>query len=362
MSNLIAMPNFSYYFGEISLSKIITLVVVFIVGIVLFKARDKFIDLVTKPIQKDFVERELEATKRMFSILLGCIIVFVTCYLAIFTINKGILYSIFGTLMFTLSKSFGNIVVLLIIGTLLYGFRSKIVAKCLSFLNKASESKKETLQQVFTRLLGIFIIAIIIMQILIILGMDTATIVTVTGALSVAFGLAAKDFVNDFISGAIFIIEDQFHLGDVIEINGITGQVVEINLRTLVLRAVDGHLHVIPNGTVSVLTNLTRTFSRAAVTVGVAYEENIDRVIEVLKDEMILFEKDNEKEVIGLPTVLGVDELGASSVDIKVVCDCVPGQQWTLQREMLRRIKNRFDAEGICIPYPQRVVTINRED
>jgi small-conductance mechanosensitive channel len=155
-------------------------------------------------------------------------------------------------------------------------------------------------------------------------------------------------------------MENHYDVGDVIEVAGVTGKVESVNLRTTNLRQLDGRCHVVPNGEVRVSTNLTKLFSRYMFTVPVAYEEDVDRVIPVLEqvaDEMR--EEDAYREVIlGPLQVLGVDDYGESSVDLKVYIETMPGEQWSVGRELRRRMKRTLDEEGIEIPYPHRQILV----
>ncbi len=249
--------------------------------------------------------------------------------------------------------------VIFLIAFIAFKLRNRIVKKLLQ-PTKFSEAKKLTLEQVFTKVLGIVILGTCVIQILLMTGVEPTTLTAVLGTLTVAFGLAAKDLVQDFLTGAILIFEDAFHVGDVITVNDYTGTVVEINMRTLELRGYDGILHTIPNGTISTLSNHTHDYSCAVVTVGVAYEDDVDKVLEVLNDEMSKA-FDLHDSALEIPNVQGITELADSSVNIRIVTKCLPGSQWALERELRRLIKNRFDKENISIPFPQRVVTINKE-
>jgi len=176
--------------------------------------------------------------------------------------------------------------------------------------------------------------------------------------LAVSFG--AQSLVKDVISGFFILMENQFAVDDIVTVNGIGGRVERMTLRVVMLRDLNGILHIIPNGSIQVVSNRTRGFSRAVLDIGVAYHENVDRVIEVLKDIHRTFWSDSKwRPVLGEePTVLGVDELAENSVNIRVSATTQPGKQFEVGRELRRRIKNRFDQEGITIPFPQRTLHV----
>ena len=162
------------------------------------------------------------------------------------------------------------------------------------------------------------------------------------------------------IAGFFILMENQFAVGDVIEAAGKSGTVERMTLRVAVLRDVRGVLHVIPNGQIATVSNLTRSWSRAVVEVGVGYATDVDRAIDVFKDELSRFRAEPAwtSRFAGDSEVLGVEDLGEHSVVIRSLLRTVPGAQWEVAREFRRRIKNRLDAEGIEMPYPQRTVHV----
>jgi small conductance mechanosensitive channel len=164
--------------------------------------------------------------------------------------------------------------------------------------------------------------------------------------------------VKDVISGFFILFENQFAVGDMVAINDVNGKVERMTLRVVMLRDLSGVLHIIPNGSINIVSNRTRGFSRTVVDVGVAYEEQIDNVITVLRDVGRVLWEDAEwqSQLVEQPKVLGVDALADSSVNVRVVATTHPGRQFDVGRELRRRIKNRFDQEGITIPFPQRTL------
>lgn len=174
--------------------------------------------------------------------------------------------------------------------------------------------------------------------------------------LAVSFG--AQSLVKDVITGFFMLMEDQFAVGDVVEVAGLGGVVEEITLRVVKLRDLEGNLHIIPNGEIKAVTNRTRGWSRAVVDIGVAYDSNVDQVLEVVADEARhLADEDRWAALLdGKPEVSGVESLGDNAVVVRALLRTSPGQQWAVAREFRRRIKIRMDAEGIDIPFPQRTV------
>ena len=180
------------------------------------------------------------------------------------------------------------------------------------------------------------------------------------GVLGLAISFGAQSLVKDFFAGFFILLEDQFSVGDSVDIEGRSGVVERMTLRMTQIRSLDGTLHSIPNGAITVVSNRTRGWSRAVVEVGVAYGTDVDRAMEVLRDEIAAFARDEEWAPMldGPPEVWGVEALGDSAVTIRTVSRTTPGQQWAVARELRRRIKNRLDREGIEIPFPQRQVHV----
>ncbi len=178
------------------------------------------------------------------------------------------------------------------------------------------------------------------------------------GVVGLAISFGAQSLVKDIITGFFILLENQFQVDDIVEINGTGGRVEQMTMRVVMLRDLKGVLHVIPNGNITMVSNRTRGFSRAVVDVSVAYKENVDHVMEILRDvEHEMWEDEAWRPLmVEEPAVLGVDELADSAVLIRIVAPTRPGRQFEVARELRRRIKNRFDKEGIEIPFPQRTI------
>ena len=174
--------------------------------------------------------------------------------------------------------------------------------------------------------------------------------------LAVAFG--AQNLVRDYFYGFVILLENQYKLNDVVRIGDKSGQVEKITLRMTVLRDIEGCVHFIPNGEITSVTNMTHGWSRAFFDVGVAYKEDIDRVIAVIREIGAELRKDSNYRLLILEDLemLGVEALADSAVVIRFFIKTRTLKQWGVKREMLRRIKNRFDQLGIEIPFPHRTV------
>ena len=209
-----------------------------------------------------------------------------------------------------------------------------------------------------TRLLNIIAtVAVISVAVLIVLrelNVDITPILAGAGILGLAVGFGAQNVVRDAISGLFIILEDQIRIGDVAIINGKGGLVENIRLRTVVLRGLDGTVHIIQNGAINELSNMTKGFSQYVIDVGVAYKEDTDRVTEVLKEVGAKLQEDPTyaDKILAPLEILGVDDFADSAVIIKIRIKTAPIHQWTVGRELRRRIKKAFDEQGIEIPFP----------
>ncbi len=174
--------------------------------------------------------------------------------------------------------------------------------------------------------------------------------------LAVAFG--AQNLIRDFFSGFMILLENQYGVNDVVRIGENSGLVERVTLRLTVLRDLEGVVHFIPNGEVTNVRNMTHGWSRAVWSIGVAYKERVDDVMKVLMElaDELRHDPQYGPRIMGDAEMLGVDSLGDSAVVIKFMIKTQPLQQWSIKRELLRRIKNRFDELGIEIPFPQRTV------
>ena len=175
-----------------------------------------------------------------------------------------------------------------------------------------------------------------------------------------AIGLGAQSLVKDIINGFFVLFEDQYGVGDHVTIGEFSGIVESIGIRTTILRDFTGDLHLIPNGSVLEVTNHSRGDIRFIVDVEIAYEENIDEAIEVIKRASALFNKKHQDKLRGEIEVLGVLSLNASGVTIRVIGRAEPLSQWEMERELRKDIKVALDEAGIEIPYPKTAI-INKK-
>lgn len=189
---------------------------------------------------------------------------------------------------------------------------------------------------------------------------NIAPILAGAGILGLAISFGAQSLVRDIISGFFILLENQFAVGDVIEAAGKSGVVERITMRVVVLRDLEGTMHVIPNGEMKVVSNKTRGWARAVVDVAIPYTEDVDRIIAVVRDESAQFSTDPKwgLQLDGPVEVLGIEELRDNSVVIRTLLKTQAGSQWDVAREFRRRLKLRFDREAIEMPFQQRRVNV----
>ena len=198
------------------------------------------------------------------------------------------------------------------------------------------------------------------------IGINVTPLLAGAGVAGIVIGFGAQSLIKDLINGVFILIEQWFHIGDIVTIGNTSGTVERLNLRTTVIRDIEGTVHYIPNGEITKLSNQTQLWSRAVVEVGVHYSEDTDRVVKVLEDifEDLVNDKNYKKVILERPVILGdggISELGDSAVVFKIICKVKPGEQWTIARQMRKRIKDKFDEIGIEIPYPCTNVYMRNE-
>jgi small conductance mechanosensitive channel len=195
------------------------------------------------------------------------------------------------------------------------------------------------------------------------LGYDIAPLIASAGIIGVAIGFGSQALVKDFLSGIFMIFEDQYGVGDEVDLGEASGTVEAVSLRVTRLRDVNGTVWYVRNGEILRVGNMSQNWARTVLDVGVAYGEDLTRVQRVLADVAhdLWDDEDFKGRVIEEPSVWGVQELGPDGVLVRVALKTAPLEQWAVAREMRQRIKARFDLEGIEIPLAQRVLWIREQ-
>ena len=231
-------------------------------------------------------------------------------------------------------------------------------------VKRVREQRAKTLAALLNNIALVVIIAIAVIMIIRGFGIDVGPLLATAGVVGLAISFGAQSLVKDVISGAFILLEGQYGIGDVVRIGTTAGLVEKITLRTTILRDIEGVVHIIPNGQIDKVSNLTKTWSRAVLDVGIAYGEDVDRALSVLRAVGLEMRADANWEplLIDDPEVLGVEKLADSGVILRIMAKTIPLKQWDVARELRRRIKNRFDSEGIEIPFPHVKVVMDPAD
>ncbi len=238
----------------------------------------------------------------------------------------------------------------------------KILAKAQVEGEPPTESARriDTLGRLLQQGIFLLLIGVVTLGVLREIGIEIGPILASAGVVGLAVGFGAQNLVRDIISGFFLLLENQVRVGDVATVNGTGGLVEELNFRTIVLRDLSGVVHVFPNGSITTLSNQTRGWSGYVMEIGVAYKENIDHVIAVMKNVSADMKKDHSwgRFMLEVIEVFGVDSFADSAVVIKARLKTRPLKQWDIGREYLKRLKVAFDSEKIEFPFPQRTLTI----
>ena len=184
-------------------------------------------------------------------------------------------------------------------------------------------------------------------------GLPLTPLVAVGSAVGIAIGLGAQQLIRDVVGGFFILLEDQYRIGDNVSLAGTRGDVEDIRLRVTVVRDVSGNVHYVPNGEIRVATNMTRDYGQVVLDVTVGFEADVDHIISILAGEMAGIASDAgwKDAFLRPPEVLGVDRLGENGVVVRVLARVRPAERWKVQREAVRRLKNRLEREGIALPW-----------
>ncbi len=244
----------------------------------------------------------------------------------------------------------------------------KIVHRVINSHRHVTEVEKQkrikTLERVFKNFSHIIIWLIAIIVILAELKVNLAALLTGAGLIGVVAGIAAQNVIKNYLSGIFIILENQYRVGDIIMLtslgstNGTSGVVEDISIRTTRLRDIDGSLHIITNGTATVITNLTHQFSSALIKVNVSYDADIDKVEKIINKVGMDLQKDKkwQQSIIDPITFLRLDSFNDSSITVMAVGKVKPGDQWAIEGDFRRRVKKEFDRNGVEMPFPQIVL------
>ena len=249
------------------------------------------------------------------------------------------------------------ILILMLIGVKLSGVVADRIFAVIGRRRKMDEEYKkraDTLSGVIGYLLSVTIIAVAVLMVMTELDIQIGPILAAAGVLGLAVGFGAQHLVQDLISGFFILLDDQIRVGDVVQIADKGGLVEKLNLRMTVLRDLAGNVHYVRNGQIGVVTNMTKEYSRYVFDIGVAYREDVDEVVKVVRqvDEELRNDPELGKDILEPIEILGLDQFADSAVVIKARTKTKPIRQWAVGREFNRRLKKKFDELDIEIPFP----------
>ncbi|MFH1753998.1 MAG: mechanosensitive ion channel domain-containing protein [Candidatus Omnitrophota bacterium] len=218
--------------------------------------------------------------------------------------------------------------------------------------------RMKTISKLINWLGSILIIILVLYFTLENFGFSLAPLIAGAGIVGLAFGFGGQYLIRDLINGLFILLEDQYRINDVVKLGEYGGLVEDINLRITTLRDLEGRVIIVPNGEIKTVVNYTKGYAQALLDIGVAYKENVDRVMEVIKDVGQGMRKDEYfgRLILDDLEMLGVDNFADSAVIIKFRMKTLPIKQWEVMREFRRRLKNKFDELGIEIPFPHRTL------
>ena len=218
-----------------------------------------------------------------------------------------------------------------------------------------------TLADVFYSV-GLFVLLFMaLMQMLQVVGIDIKPLLASAGIAGLAIGFGAQTLVKDVINGFFLLVENQFDLGDVVKVSGVQGTVESLTMRRTVLRDADGTVHTIPNSAITIVSNLTRDWTQLAMHISVAYREDSEKIVRLLKEVGQQMRNDLEfaEAIVADPEVPGIEKISGEEVDYLMLVKTLPGKQHTVSRELRRRIKECFQKQGVEPGNPSRVYVVD---
>lgn len=218
-----------------------------------------------------------------------------------------------------------------------------------------SGRRRDTLANILKKLVKYILFFIGIVMSLELFNINTASIIATAGIGGLAIGFGAQSLVKDIITGFFILLEDQYSVGDYVQIDSKEGIVEELGVRVTKIRDFSGELHIIPNSSITIVTNKTRGAMRALVEISIPYDADIDKAIQIMEETSTKLAKNNENIFEG-PYVLGVVGFGSSDVVLRAIAMTKSMEQWSVEREMRKQYKQAFDSQGIEIPYSKLVV------
>jgi len=257
-----------------------------------------------------------------------------------------------------------RVLLIFLVAAILMKLSSKLILTLKMHMRERAEDdieeikRIETVGRVFRYIATIVISIIAVVEVLHQLGISIAPVLAAAGVVGLAVGFGAQSLIKDYFNGFFILLENQIRQGDVVEAGDKAGLVEEVTLRYVRMRDYSGNVHYVPNGLITTVTNMSRGFAQSVIDVRVAYRENLDEVIEVMKRVGAELRQDAQlaPKILDDMEMAGVDQLDVSAVVIRCRFKVLPLEQWGVRREYLKRIKAAFEARGIEIPYPHLTI------
>lgn len=254
------------------------------------------------------------------------------------------------------------VAILGILALVIVQFLDRRLVRSIQSAQDVDPERKQQLCTLIQSLRWIISVLIVGAMVLMLLGrfVDIAPVLASVGVVGLALSLGAQTLTKDLIAGFFVLLENQYAIGDVIQVGDIAGVVEHLTLRVTHIRDADGKLHIVPNGEVRIVSNLTKDWSRAVVDLGVAYEEDIDRVLRVLEEVAADFARDESvaADLLEVPQVLGPLGLGDWAMTARVMVKTLPGKHFGVERELKKRVLAACEEQGITLPYPRSEVLV----
>lgn len=251
-----------------------------------------------------------------------------------------------------------KIIIVVVVGRIFISILNRVITKFFKLYPrfKIDEKKSTTLSGILKSVVKYAVYTIIALSVLNILNIPTAPLLATAGLGGIAIGFGAQSLVKDVFSGFFILFEDQYGVGDYVTIGSMTGTVEDMGLRITKIRAFNGDLHIIPNGEVKTVTNHSRGSSLAIIDIGIAYELDADRAIEVLKEVVAQYHKSKPESVIKAPQVLGIVKFNESEFVIRTIAETKALMHWEVERELRKEMLEAFREKDIDIAYPRRII------
>lgn len=220
----------------------------------------------------------------------------------------------------------------------------------------------DTLNRIFGYVASVIIGVVTVMLVLAELGISIAPLLATAGVAGIAISFGAQSLVKDYFIGFVMLMENQIRQGDFIEVAGKSGSVEEVTLRYVRLRDGEGAVHYVPNSAITTVTNHSREFAYAVVDIGVAYDANLGKTYEIIKQvgKTLRDNPEQASKILDDVEILGVNQLADSSVNLRLRMKTEASAKWGIRRELLAGLKQAFDEHGIEIPFPQRVLRVQK--